>query len=795
MNQFLFGTPWPWWPILLCGAGAGVLTWRGYTRRSAELDSHRLKLLNILRIIGWALLFFCLLQPMSRQYTREEKANRLTVLIDDSESMSFADKRDGRSRIDGVKIALGGLAALSPEAPKEPALAMDSNSLLNKLSQNFRLQLEAFGPSTRTIANLQELKAAGESTDIAKALTESFGRLKGPDTGGLLLVTDGADTARGDIDRIAVGYKRAGIPIYVLGVGQPNMQDLAIEQVRCRRTVSKDTLVRVEVDVRKQGIPDGVQSVYIKHNGRQVGEKKVLDMKGETGTAIFEFLPADQGFLEYEATVEPFPGELVIANNTMAFGLVAHSRKLKVLYAEGSMYIHRTYNSLSKRFYYDNPMQDWWETDFFKKALEEDTDVEVDVLAKDAFVSPRNVAPPNVPTVDEGWPKTKKALYQYDVIISSDIPITRFSPEQIQAQVDFVAKHGGGFCMVGGYTAFAEGHYAKTPIDRMLPVEMLDETHVDGEDFNWRITDDGYNHEIMQIEKDPEKNRVAWDGLPQFHGFSRTTHKKPAATVLAEVADDKFDTAYGPAVLIAVQNFGSGRSMAFTTDMTGSWGTEWEDTWGPEGSETDQDHRNEYYKTFWKNAIRWLAAVRMKQPNQIVQIESDRLVYGRGEQPEIRVKVMNEDYELTHDAKVMLTIIGPNDRPQQVAVFPRYEEPGIYERKLELKEVGRYEIEAAAMLGKEELGRDKTILQVRPASAEMRELSQNVPLLKKLAGDTGGKYLPLENASELPRYLREATHVIEKHRDIDLWDNGWIFVLIVSLLCGEWFLRKRSGLP
>jgi len=235
--------------------------------------------------------------------------------------------------------------------------------------------------------------------------------------------------------------------------------------------------------------------------------------------------------------------------------------------------------------------------------------------------------------------------------------------------------------------------------------------------------------------------------------------------------------------------------MAFTTDMTGGWGTEWEDTWGPEGTERDQDRRNEYYKKFWKNTVRWLAAVRMKQPNQIVQIESDRLVYGRGEQPDIRVKVMNEDYELTHDAKVTLTINGPTGRTQQVAVFPHYEEPGIYERKLELSDVGRYEIEAVAVLGKEELGRDKTIIQVRPATAEMRELSQNVPLLMKLAGDTGGKYLALESGGNLPRYLREATHVIERHRDSDLWDNGWIFALIVSFLCCEWFLRKRSGLP
>ena len=74
-----------------------------------------------------------------------------------------------------------------------------------------------------------------------------------------------------DLERIAASYKRSGTPIYVIGVGQANMQDLAVSQVRCRRTVSKDTMVRVEVDVRKQGVPDLDPTVYISRNGRQVG--------------------------------------------------------------------------------------------------------------------------------------------------------------------------------------------------------------------------------------------------------------------------------------------------------------------------------------------------------------------------------------------------------------------------------------------------------------------------------------------------------------------------------------------
>src|SRR5208283_2455645 len=159
------------------------------------------------------------------------------------------------------------------------------------------------------------------------------------------------------------------------------------------------------------------------------------------------------------------------------------------------------------------------------------------------------------------------------------------------------------------------------------------------------------------------------------------------------------------------KEYGNGRSMALTTVETGSWGTEWEDSWGPPGA-TDLADRNLYYKTFWKNAVRWLAHYRMQAPNQLVQLETDRLVYGRGEVPELRVRVMNEDYELTHDANVVVNVTAPGGKTQTVTVFPRYDEPGVYERKLELSAVGRYEIEAVAALKKEELGRDKAFLHV-----------------------------------------------------------------------------------
>jgi uncharacterized membrane protein len=780
--SLVLGTTWPWWLILAAAGGAGVVTWRGYRRRAAEVTGRTRRWLSHLRSSVWVLLAFCLLQPIHRQVLHETRASRVTVLVDDSESMSFADQAKGPSRASRVRAYLGDEEQMT--------------GLLGGLRTSFRVQLEGFDARARTVNGPDDLKANGPRTDLAQALNDAYARLRGPDSAGLVMISDGADTSRSEFARAATTYQRAGLPIYVVGIGAVDVPDLAVTQVRCRRQVSRETLARVEVDVSRSGFPSGKRPVRLLHQGHVVKTVDV-DLQADTATVTFDVLPADQGFLEYVVEIEPSPGELITANNRLTFGFVAFSRKLRVLYMEGTIHQHRYYQE------YGRPWSEKWEHQFLEEALEEDQDVEVTVLLGDPGGKGEARPPPGMRFVREGYPKAKKDLYQYDVIINSDIAYDQFNEDQVKWTVEFVAKHGGGFCMIGGWHAFGEGGYAKTAFDRMLPVEMnASDTHVHGGNWRWQVTDDGWLHPIMQIDKDARKNRAIWEELNTlgphqegaFHGYSKTTHAKPAATVLAVVDEEQDPGSYlGPMVFAAVQSFGRGRSMAFTTDSTGGWGMEWEDSWGD--NPRDPSRRNIYYKTFWKNVVRWLAHHRMRSPNQLVTIETDRLVYGRGESADLQVKVLTEDYDATHDASVTVTVTGPDGAARPYTVFPRYDEPGVYERKLDLNAVGTYRLEAVAVLKNDELGRDQTLLQVRPASEELRRLNQDVATLKRIAAESGGVYLPIEEAGKLPELLRKDMHLIQRYRHTELWDRWWVFTLLVGALCTEWFVRKKNGLP
>jgi hypothetical protein len=67
-------------------------------------------------------------------------------------------------------------------------------------------------------------------------------------------------------------------------------------------------------------------------------------------------------------------------------------------------------------------------------------------------------------------------------------------------------------------------------------------------------------------------------------------------------------------------------------------------------------------------------------------------------------------------------------------------------------------------------------------------------LLKRIATETGGKYY---QTNELQSLLDDLTYRQTPYSERvtkDLWDMPINFMLIIGLLSGEWFLRKREGM-
>jgi len=188
----------------------------------------------------------------------------------------------------------------------------------------------------------------------------------------------------------------------------------------------------------------------------------------------------------------------------------------------------------------------------------------------------------------ENFPFEMAELKKYDAVILSDIgantlllPKNTFSssqkmPNRLKLIKEYV-EDGGSFCMIGGYLTFtgidAKARYNQTEIADILPIKMLD-------------VDDRV--EVCQgIEPVKVKEHAIFDGIPtqwpHFLGYNKTI-AIPEGEVLSTIGDDP---------LVAIREYGKGRTAVFTSDCSPHWAPPEFVNW-------------EYYNVFWKNLMNWL---------------------------------------------------------------------------------------------------------------------------------------------------------------------------------------------
>ena len=128
--------------------------------------------------------------------------NFLGVLLDDSRSMQIADL-DGQPRASYVKGEFG---------------AAD-RGLLKQLSDRFTVRTFRFSSAaTRTTAE-SDLTFGGSQSRLGAALSGVRQELAGLPVAGLVMVSDGADTADAALGEAILGLKAEGLPVFTVGVG------------------------------------------------------------------------------------------------------------------------------------------------------------------------------------------------------------------------------------------------------------------------------------------------------------------------------------------------------------------------------------------------------------------------------------------------------------------------------------------------------------------------------------------------------------------------------------------------
>jgi hypothetical protein len=246
---------------------------------------------------------------------------------------------------------------------------------------------------------------------------------------------------------------------------------------------------------------------------------------------------------------------------------------------------------------------------------------------------------------------------------------------------------------------------------------------------------------------------------------------RPGASILAVTAAPS-----GIAPVVAVQRYGAGRSMVFAGEASWRWRM-----MRPAGDRS--------YDQFWRQALRWLAG---PAPDPVSITTSD--APEPGDLVTVAVEARNAAFEPVPDATVRATTTQPGGATADLPLKREAAASGRFTGAWQPEQPGLYRIQAEATHGRSTLGSADRWVYVGGSDRELADPRLNEGVLRRIARDSGGRYVTLDHAGQLASSLDAAVPAEGEPERRDLWHHPAMLVLILFMLSSEWILRRRWGL-
>lgn len=230
--------------------------------------------------------------------------------------------------------------------------------------------------------------------------------------------------------------------------------------------------------------------------------------------------------------------------------------------------------------------------------------------------------------------------------------------------------------------------------------------------------------------------------LPQLKGYVATAEKKAAQVIIRSHKDEP---------VLAVWNYGLGKSVAWTSDVKPAWSADWI-SW-------------ENFGKFWAQMVNWTLPSEDSTEFDLI-VSSQR---GNG-----RIVI---DTQQASPATFVVQVAGPNGFSQSVDM--EQESSTRYTGNFQMNDSGSYIV--TAKHNDDQSRQTETISLSYPA--EYAEFDVNRALLKQLAEDTGGIYEPTATQIVAP-----AGDAIEKRVSL----STMLLIIAVVLFVLEMILRRIS---
>jgi Ca-activated chloride channel family protein len=386
-----------------------ILTVRELRRRPDLLTRGRAAAFLLLRGVAVVLLVLGLAGLALARLT-----DRLSVVfvLDQSRSVSAPERERALAVIEKIRARLGG---------------GDSAALV-------RFGAGAQTDTLDTGASVPEEGAEVDTgaTDIGEALQVGLAQARSGAPPRIVLLTDGNEN-RGSADAAAGVARSMGARIFPVplgtppaGSGVPTAAEVAVDEVRAPPRVRQGEAHEVTVMVRSRTAVAARVTLF--RDAAPLATRVQQLAPGENAVQFTGSFP-QRGLHAWDAVAEA-PGDELSQNN--------HNRQLvEVSGPPQVLYVSRPGRSSPSLL---------------------------------AALAAQGISADARPAT--ALPGTLAGYLPYDALILDNVPGFGISTEKMETIAQYVRDAGGGLLMAGGDSSFGAGGYYKTPIERVLPVDM-----------------------------------------------------------------------------------------------------------------------------------------------------------------------------------------------------------------------------------------------------------------------------------------------------------------------------------
>ncbi|HEV7299066.1 MAG TPA: hypothetical protein VGN72_06840 [Tepidisphaeraceae bacterium] len=743
-----------------------------------------------LRATLLTLLLVLLLRPVFR-YTVEGSVRRsLLVMLDTSASMKIADTRTEDADIKRVAIArnlidpakgldqsigdTGGLNAVNRIDVVKAGLKNERLKLLQTLSEDYDLRPMSFGqgvedlgaantqaaqsndPQADRYAWVNRLDAPAPATALGDGVRDTLLRSRGQPLAGVWLVTDGQSNTGSQPLAAAEIARQEGVPLYVWGVGISSPKDIVVASMFAQEVAFLKDQVPVVVRVKGAGLEGRTAKLKLSLGGQPVDVRDVT-FSGDEQVISMEFTPDKPGDFDLVATIDAQGDEAVKDNNTVAQRVKVIDRKIKVLLIETT------------------PR---WEYKYLQVVLMRDRRVDAKFLLLEADSA--MAAGADSPYLAR-FPRDKKELFTYDLIILGDVDPRQFAQQQLEAINEFVDKFGGGLLVVAG-RRFNPTAFKDTPIGKMLPVQLeanrgigaIGRSAGSADDatrpIKVELTPAGHSSLFMRLTDRQQDNADAWTQLPPIYWAAPVAGAKPGAEVLAVDAGQTTGRMGEKMPIFALQQYGLGQVFYSGTDNTWRW---------------RKNAGESRHIAFWGQIIQRLAMAHLLGESKRTQLTLDRANYFAGDRVTVYARLYDTTFQPIEAPEVKGTYSSADGRTTgTVSLRPLPDQKGMYRGEFVAPPQGQYEF----WVDRDE--RTRLAMNVGESRIEFSEIAMNEPLLRQLATASGGAFFREEDLHTLPSTISQQSESVKSRQEVDIWSSPAYFLLLLGVVSAEWIMRK-----